>query len=859
MHHYNFPGTTPTHKYIYVLPSALNGRFDLIDPYFIKPFVDNGGNLNDITILYLTQTDTENAKYYKTQLSLLDKLFVACQPDYVYITNAQLFSKLTGRTKPTRYYGLPLKCVTEKVSNTLCYIGINPTQALTSDMHTVALTRSTDALVDTLATVPVAFSPKLITSSKQIFTVDEAISELQEYFKLPKIACDIETKGLKHTRTGVETIAFAKSPTAGFAIAIDRNEPAIAKRLNQILASFFKKYKGIIVWHGGKFDRRMLTHNYYSIHDSPMYNVHQHEDTMVKAYCCLNSVEKPSYRLKDLSFEFTGDYGIDVKDTTIIPINELLDYNITDACGTFWLDELYSPMLVEQEQKDVYYNLLLPSLNTLIKTELHGIPVSPTEVKAFIEILTTDHSRNTRIIQNLDLVKTFTQTMRENACKKRNEKLKTKEVFITDQEFLDIEFNPGSSLQLQALLYKQLDLPVLNTTKKKSPSTDKDTLEMLINHTAEGTEERELVDALFELSKCKMIIATFIPILEEAITANLKDGVGYIYGNFNIPGTVSGRLSSSDPNLQNMPSTGTKYAKAFKKCLIAPPGHVLVAVDFDSLEDRIAAKVTQDPQKLKVYTDGFDGHSLRAYYYYPDQIPRMEVTPENINKIAADFPDLRQASKPITFALTYLGTYTTLIRNCGLSQSEAKRIEANYHDLYKASDAYVQERLDQAANDGYIVGAFGFKLRANILKRVLINDRNTPHKVQKILRTLGNMLGQSYGLLNSRAANEVFDECLKQGIHEDVFPIGQIHDAQYFVVKDEPEIIFDLMEILKEAVLWDDLPELQQDTIELSGTPQLSCISWAEFEDANYFNYQEFLEFYNLKKLEQHDRKSLIT
>jgi len=286
-----------------------------------------------------------------------------------------------------------------------------------------------------------------------------------------------------------------------------------------------------------------------------------------------------------------------------------------------------------------------------------------------------------------------------------------------------------------------------------------------------------------------------------------------------------------------MPSTGTKYAKKFKECLTCPPGHVIVGIDFDSLEDRISAKITQDPNKLKVYTDGYDGHSLRAYYYFPNIIKDIELTVDSINSIATKYPDQRQDSKPITFALTYLGMYLTLMQNCGLSMEDAKRIEANYHELYKVSDKYVQDKLDQAAIDGYVTGAFGFKLRAEVLMRVLINDKKTPHVIQGYLRTLGNMLGQSYGLLNSRAANEVF-------------PIAQIHDAQYFIVKDDTNTIVKLCDILKIAVSWDKLPELQQDDVELSGTPQLSFSSWAALEDINYNCYVEFLDEYERVKNE---------
>jgi DNA polymerase-1 len=295
-----------------------------------------------------------------------------------------------------------------------------------------------------------------------------------------------------------------------------------------------------------------------------------------------------------------------------------------------------------------------------------------------------------------------------------------------------------------------------------------------------------------------------------------------------------------------MPSTGTKYAKAFKQCLTAPDGYTIVAVDFDSLEDRIAAKITQDPNKLGVYQEGFDGHSLRAYYYYPDKIPRMEVTPHNINKIAETHPDLRQASKPITFALTYLGTASTLVKNCGLTLDEAERIEASYHELYKVADDYVDERIQQAAKDGYVEGAFGFKLRAEILKKVLLNDKKTPHQIQKYTRTLGNMLGQSYGLLNSRAANQIFCDVTLD--HHDIYPIAQIHDSQYYIVKDDPMTIYELCEALKKAISWNKLPELQQDTIELSGTPQISFTNWADLQDILYTTYDEFMEQYTLKK-----------
>jgi DNA polymerase I-like protein with 3'-5' exonuclease and polymerase domains len=85
-------------------------------------------------------------------------------------------------------------------------------------------------------------------------------------------------------------------------------------------------------------------------------------------------------------------------------------------------------------------------------------------------------------------------------------------------------------------------------------------------------------------------------------------------------GTLSGRLSSSNPNLQNLPAN-SKWAKLIKSCFQAPPGWLFCGLDFASLEDKISGLTTKDPNKLKVYTDGYDGHSLRAFAYFNDQMP----------------------------------------------------------------------------------------------------------------------------------------------------------------------------------------------------------------------------------------------
>jgi hypothetical protein len=112
----------------------------------------------------------------------------------------------------------------------------------------------------------------------------------------------------------------------------------------------------------------------------------------------------------------------------------------------------------------------------------------------------------------------------------------------------------------------------------------------------------------------------------------------YLYGNFNLGGTVSGRLSSNNPNLQQIPS-GSTYAKLIKQCFVAPKGMLFVGADYASLEDRIDALLTKDTNKIKVYTDNFDGHSLRAHAYFGESMPdiRFLLPEEEVETYKVDF------------------------------------------------------------------------------------------------------------------------------------------------------------------------------------------------------------------------------
>ena len=209
---------------------------------------------------------------------------------------------------------------------------------------------------------------------------------------------------------------------------------------------------------------------------------------------------------------------------------------------------------------------------------------------------------------------------------KKNKEYKKKRVTAEDCKE---KFNPDSSLMLKALLYDYIGLPIIERTLNKEPATGKDILAKLILH-AEDQKVKDLLQALIDYKDVIKILTAFIPAFKSAVPAS--DGRHYLFGSQNSTGTVSGRYSANSPNLAQLPSTGSKFAKLVKSCFCPPKGMLFVGIDFMSLEDRISALLTKDPNKLMVYTDGYDGHCLRASTMFLDRMPDIKKQLNEINK-----------------------------------------------------------------------------------------------------------------------------------------------------------------------------------------------------------------------------------
>lgn len=168
------------------------------------------------------------------------------------------------------------------------------------------------------------------------------------------------------------------------------------------------------------------------------------------------------------------------------------------------------------------------------------------------------------------------------------------------------------------------------------------------------------------------------------------------------------------------------------------------------------------------------------------------------------------------------------MNNCGFSAEKALMVEARYHELYKVSDMWVADKLVEASKTGFVVGAFGLKVRTPLLAQVIKGNSRTPYEAEAEGRTAGNALGQSWCLLNCRAGNEFMKKVRNSKFRLDIRPCGQIHDAQYFMIRNDIDVIMFCNEHLVQAVNWNDHPDIYHPEVGLGGEFSIFYPDWSK-------------------------------
>jgi DNA polymerase I len=245
------------------------------------------------------------------------------------------------------------------------------------------------------------------------------------------------------------------------------------------------------------------------------------------------------------------------------------------------------------------------------------------------------------------------------------------------------EFNISSPKQLGDVLFNKLNLPKpVKYGKGKTISTAVDVLEGL-------AEEHDVPRLVLEYRQLTKLKSTYV----DALPALLNPASGRLHTTFGQTGTATGRLSSANPNLQNIPIR-TELGREIRAAFTAEPGHVLLAADYSQIELRLLAHFSKDPLLVEAYRRGDDIHTLTASQVFG--VPPLMVT-----------PDHRRQAKVVNFGIVYGLSAFGLSQTLGIEPSEAKLYINAYFERYSGVRAFIDRTLDEARREGKVKTLFG--------------------------------------------------------------------------------------------------------------------------------------------------------
>ena len=502
-----------------------------------------------------------------------------------------------------------------------------------------------------------ATAKKVNSSYMCISSEDQLEKIVKEASKAKTIAIDTETTGLDYMDTDLVGISLSYKAGEAYYIPIKHLDDTV-NQIQQdlvldILRPILETSKNKIIGQNIKFDRNVLAK--YGISISSIKN-----DTMMMSYVLDASATRhnldalSSYYLNYKTSTFEDVAGKGVKQVTFdqVPINEATHYAAEDADITLRLYEELNPKLeTEDSLKKLNEEIEIPLIEVLSEMEQNGAILNSKILKS----------------QSKDL---------ENRIKKLEKKA---------YDIAGEEFNLGSTKQLREIFFEKLNYRVIKKTPGGQPSTDEKVL-------AELAEEYELPKVLLEHRTLSKLKSTYTDKLPGQISAS----TGKVHTSFHQAVTTTGRLSSSDPNLQNIPIR-TEDGRRIRQAFEPSKGHRFISADYSQIELRIMAHVSKDIGLLQAFQEGEDVHSKTA----------SEVFGVDIDNVTAD---LRRNAKAINFGLIYGISAFGLGKQLGISRNLAAEYMAMYFEKYPGVKEYMESTKEFASQNGYVETLFGRRL-----------------------------------------------------------------------------------------------------------------------------------------------------
>lgn len=515
---------------------------NLVDEIYRNPLENTLGSIQfDIARFKDYKSASDKREWASLAKDILDTY------DYVLICDSDWFKVLTKNKKAETTLGMVQN--SPNFNSKVFYCPSQYVYQVDPEKHSTQFSQVVEGISKDSSGQSTIIEPE-IHSEYYPETVKEIETALESILNKPMLFCDIEAKSLKVTEAGIYTITFCWDKHNGIAFPVDAHSQS--NQIRELLRRFFSKYEGRLVFHKANYDVAVNIYTLYQYDLSDiegqlkgldvLFKNNRIDDTLIITYLATNSCGGNILGLKELSQPYTGDYAVDVSDVTKVPLKDLLRYNLIDGLGTAYVFEKYYPIMVQEGQESLYRDFMLPTLKTNIRCQLNGLPIDLDLVNNFKASLNQEREQLLSNLLGSKIVENAQYAVAEKATIKRNSKLKTKVTSVQDNLQ---PFNFHSGNQLRTLIYEVMQLPVINTTDSGLGATDGSTLKDLQNHTS-NQEYKNILQWIKELGDVDKIATAFIPAFESAPTTLTGNR---LLGYFNLGGTVSGRLSSSNVNL----------------------------------------------------------------------------------------------------------------------------------------------------------------------------------------------------------------------------------------------------------------------------------------------------------------------
>ncbi|MDT8405849.1 MAG: DNA polymerase I [Methylococcales bacterium] len=548
---------------------------------------------------------------------------------------------------------------------------------------------------------------------------------------------DTETSSLDYSQAEIIGVSFAVTPGEAAYLPLAHSYPGAPEqlprdqalaRLKPLLESNSHKKLGQNL----KYDANVLANHGIELNGIA-------EDTMLESYVLnstasrhnLDDLAKLHLGVDTITYEQLAGKGAKQLSFADIDISQASEYAAEDADITLRLHQVFAPRLAEAPVlNQLYRELELPLVPILSRMERHGVLLDITLLQQ------QSHELSQHML-----------TLEHEA-----------------HQLAGQTFNLGSPKQIQEILYDRQQLPVLKKTPKGQPSTDESVLQEL-------AEDYPLPAVILEhrtLSKLKSTYTDKLP-------AQINPKTGRVHTSYHQAVTATGRLSSSDPNLQNIPIR-SEQGRKIRQAFIAAPGYVLVAADYSQIELRIMAHLSGDLGLVKAFQEQRDIHQATAAEVF-------NVAPDQVT------PELRRSAKAINFGLIYGMSAFGLGKQLGIGRNEAQRYIEHYFQRYPGVKSYMESMRERAREHGFVETLFGRRLYVPE-----IHSRNNARK-QYAERTAINapMQGTAADIIK-RAMLAVADWLEPSTL--DARMIMQVHDELVFEVA-EPDLAEAQVEIRK--------------------------------------------------------------